>query len=93
MAPKTIKFKVHSILKIADMDYRIFSDETLKFIKEHAEVTYKDQHLKEDIYNIGGTLELVEYEEVDASPEIAADLENIQAQLNRVDAGYFRITY
>ncbi len=82
-------FTIQNTFKIADILATEVSEQALSALKEHA-TTYKDQRLKEDIFNLSDILEM-DGEEI---PEaVMTEIGELQEALNEIDCSYVRIIY
>ena len=81
---------VENILKIADIHKNKMQPETLEYLS--AMPTYRDQFLKEDIFNIHQILENIEQGECQRPTQrIITEINGIIKVLNSVDCSYLRI--
>lgn len=86
------KFKIE-VLKIGDIHHEDVSPNLLAFIQNGAFITYKDQVLNEDIYNMNDTLDEIEAGTCECPEEITEELNQMVSALHKKDVGYLRITY
>lgn len=82
-----------NILKIADIEHTEFSPDFLEWLNKEAQPTYKDQILKEDIYNIEDLKEGTQDDTYEATTEITDQLEDISTLCNETEVAYFRVIY
>lgn len=83
-----------AVLKIGDIHKNELSEDLFNFLYNLGEVTYKDQVLKEDIYNVSSTIEQIDDEEISRpSSKVYAELKKIDAALQKKDCGYLRIVF
>lgn len=83
------KIKAHNVLKIVDVFHTSLTSNTIAFLNEQTDPTYKDQVLNEHIYNIADISE--EYDGEDEN--ILTDFTELQSLVNKTDSGYIRIVY
>lgn len=79
-------------MKVIDIDEKSLMPETVKFIENNIEPTYRDQVLKEHIYNVDSFLDEID-EESEPSKKVMEQLEAINKILADNEAGYLRICY
>jgi len=81
-----------TIMKIARIDVEEITEETVKYIDEHFNPTWKDTHEGEHIHDIDA--QLGEISRPDPIPDdIRQELELIQKLVNDNDCSGFMITY
>lgn len=86
------KITASNVLKIVDVEHSQIKSDTLDFLRNETEPTYRDQVMKEHIYNMENIFE--EYQEQpDGSPEVLAELEQLQKLCTKKNAGYVRIVF
>lgn len=81
------KIKALNTVIIADIDGNQLSTKTLKFIRETLSPAYKDQVLKEDLYNPS------DFEDVHVLKACEKQVNEIIEACNEVEAAYFRIAF
>lgn len=87
---KTIE--VENIMKVIDIDSKQLMPETVKFIEENVETTYRDQVCKEHLYNINSFLDEFDEDSAQPSEAVMEELKLINKILVDNEAGYLRIT-
>lgn len=84
--------KIDNVLKVADIASNQLNILTIEWLKANGKITYSDNVLHEDIYNIYDTLD--DNEEIEDCPEgILFELNQIKNLLDKKDCGYLRIIY
>lgn len=83
--------QIDNIMKVADIDYRSLLPATVSFFETSGEVTYRDNILKEDIYNIEEIQLAIEEHEPPA--EVSQQLLKLHELLDKKECSYLRITY
>jgi hypothetical protein len=79
---------------VGDIDHKSLHPECITLLDRHIGPTYKDQVVKEHIYNIGDVIEYLEDDENEKIHQDAIDqFYTISANLNSIEAGYFRILF
>jgi hypothetical protein len=87
------KITAENILRIVDIGSQQLSPETLAYLENEAEPIYKDQSLKEDIFNPFDMLEKLEEDADQAETIVQQEIQQIAKLANQKNAGYFRIIY
>lgn len=85
--------ELENILKIADIENRQLSTETLAFLQNEVQHTYADQVLKEHIYNSGDILDGIDGGDYSVPAEVEAQLREIHELCGKNECGYFRVTH
>jgi hypothetical protein len=80
------EIKVENIVKVIDVSSRLLDPATVKFF-HHSEADYRDQVMKEHLYNITD----VDTEEV--LPVVKNEVEALQKLAEENDAAYLRIIF
>lgn len=90
MAKSTII--IENILSIADINHRQIKPELLKYLETEAQPTYRDQVLKEHIYNIADLPEELQ-EAGKVNSLLLEQAEEMIKVLGRKRCSYLRIVY
>lgn len=86
------KIKSCNILRIVDVETTQLSESTLKFFREEAQATWKDQNFNENIFNVSSILD--DYREnEDADENILTELGKIEKLITAKNAAYLRIVF
>ncbi len=87
-------FTIISSFKVADIAPTDITEASLNLLKDLG-MTYRDNRLKEHIFNVQDVLEYFadENKGEDITDEIIAELEALAAALDEVDACYVRVIY
>lgn len=83
--------KIINILKIVDVLASDIPQNILEFMQRDGVVLYKDQLIKEDIYNIDDTIEAIGGTVFDQ--EIYSWLQQLSEKMDDVEASYLIIVY
>lgn len=85
--------KEYNIDKIifASIDYRELHTETVEWFEKSCPPLYKDQVLKEDIYNLDDCLS--DFEDNPPSKIVKEEIEELLSQISVYETEYLRITY
>jgi hypothetical protein len=83
------------LFHFASIDFRDLPKELYLFIKEQGSMTYSDtsESLREHLYDIQETVELIEASEIECSDEITEQLNELLKWLDELQCSYLRITY
>lgn len=88
-----MKLQFENILKIADIQSAQLYPEFVKWLQNTFDPTYRDQILKEHIYNVNDIIEEIELYHSDVAPMFINSLEAIHKYCTENECGYFRVLY
>lgn len=88
-----MKYNIEVNLKAGDIHNSQISKEAIEWLKEYGEITYRDDRLNEDLYNLNSTLDNESGNLEFCHESILDELHDIKTTLDKNDCSYLRITY
>lgn len=91
---------IENVMKVGDINHTEIDQGAINFLHMHCAPTWKDQMLKEDIYNIPSIMEVIEqndgcqeWDGTRPTPGTKKELKKINRLLKEADCSYLRITF
>lgn len=80
-----------NIMNVVDIDEKSVNPETVTFVENNLEPTYRDTVLREHLYNVSSFIDEVRNREIPKpTRKIWSDLEALGRALDKAEAGYMR---